>query len=146
MNWLFFPPVVLTSRSIITTGGGERKTSDSICRRPLEIIGTAGAGAGSFTKSFAFPNPPVGNKKPTLHFELDGAVDEVKIKIYDVAGTLADQKILDGSGAIITGGGTAAYEYTWDNSSAASGVYLYVIEAKKGGARVTRTGKLAIVR
>ena len=85
--------------------------------------------------------------KPVFHVEV-GIADSVEIHIYDVAGRRVHETALSGTPPIIDDGQGQqyAYEYAWDGHIA-SGVYLFVMRAKKGGEPdLTKTGKLAVVR
>lgn len=97
---------------------------------------------------YAFPNPAVGGQTPTVHVEA-GAADSVDIRIYDLAGDLAHEASLAGAPALIDDGQgpQPAYEHRWDSSGAGSGVYVYVVRARKAGhADLKAVGKLALVK
>jgi hypothetical protein len=92
---------------------------------------------------YAFPNPAK-RANPTIHAEL-GQADSVMLRIYDISGQQAHEA--DITSYLTTVGGTYAYEYTWDVSGKASGVYLYVIRAKKAGfSDITVKSKLAVIK
>ena len=94
---------------------------------------------------YVFPNPAKRGKRPTIHIEC-GIADQVEIKIYNVAAELVHSLTLDGRKKYE--GGWAdyqwcldplmkekkwewAYEYPWDISNIASGVYIAIIRATK---------------
>ena len=95
-------------------------------------------------ESYSFPNPAVGGQRPTLHIEC-GLADTVEFRIYNVAGELVHQDRVDYRPTIVNN--KYAYEYTWDTSGIASGVYIAVIQAKKGGEQDIRVmKKIAVVK
>jgi hypothetical protein len=106
------------------------------------------AGVGSLTdfvqhSVFVYPNPARAGAKPTVHIEV-GIADEVKIRIFDVAGRQVHEATLTGTPSIIDG--QYAYEFLWDGSIP-SGVYFYAVHAKKAGASdIKAQGKFAVVR
>ena len=91
---------------------------------------------------YSFPNP-ARRTNPTIHIEC-GVADEVEIRIYNTAAELVHAAQVSGIPPVING--RYAYEYTWDVSSAASGVYIYHIRAVKGGEELTALKKLAVLR
>ena len=95
---------------------------------------------------YVFPNPAKGAQVPTFHIEA-GIADKVTIKIYTVSGRLAHETTLTGMPQIIDDGHESeyAYEYAWQGHIP-SGVYYYFIEAQKGGQKLKKTGKFAVVR
>ena len=95
---------------------------------------------------YVYPNPAKGSDLPVFHMEC-GIADSVNIKIYTVSGREAHEVALTAIPAIIDDGNgqSYAYEYAW-RSHIPSGVYLYYIEAQKGGQKLKKTGKFAVVR
>lgn len=94
--------------------------------------------------AFGYPNPAVAGQNPTLHMEC-GIADSLEVKIYDVSGNLVHQAKVEQQPQVV--GGKYAYEYSWDASGAASGVYACVMVARKSGeADIKVTKKLAVVR
>ncbi|MFH2069886.1 MAG: FlgD immunoglobulin-like domain containing protein [Elusimicrobiota bacterium] len=93
---------------------------------------------------YVFPNPAKGGKHPTIHVEC-GIADRVEIRLYNIAAELvgsidisgSDWKILDNK---------YCYEYTWDVSDVASGVYVYLVRAKKGDREIKTLKKGAIIK
>ena len=77
---------------------------------------------------YCYPNPAKG-AKPVLHVET-GLADAVRVRIYDVAGSLMREAELTQPAVI---DGKYAYEYPWDTSGAGSGVYMFAVTAKKQG-------------
>ena len=95
---------------------------------------------------YVFPNPARAGAIPTFHIEV-GIADTVHIQIYTISGEPAHETTLVGTPQTINDGQGPqyAYEYAW-NGHIPSGIYLYVLTAKKGGARIKKTGKFVVVR
>lgn len=94
---------------------------------------------------YSFPNPAKYGKNPTIHFEC-GIADEVEIHIYDIAGDLTHTHEIPGSSWQIVDG-KYCYEYTWNISDIASGVYIYCIQGKKSGCSDIKVRKkLAVIK
>lgn len=95
---------------------------------------------------YVFPNPARAGAKPTFHIEV-GIADTVHIQIYTISGEPAHETTRIGAPQTINDGQGPqyAYEYAWDGYIP-SGVYLYVLTAKRGGARIKKTGKFVVVR
>ena len=81
---------------------------------------------------YAFPNPAKGGYRPTIHIEC-GIADSVEIRIYNIAGELVHQTELSGDTYQVLSNKYYYYEYPWDISNIASGVYIYLIKAEKQG-------------
>ncbi len=95
-------------------------------------------------EAYAYPNPAYNGSRPTIHIEC-GIADSVEIRIYDVAGELLHDRRIDGPPVIINN--MYAYEYTWDSGGQASGVYVYVVLAKKAGDNPIKImKKLALIK
>lgn len=93
---------------------------------------------------YAFPNPARGGAKPTLHVEV-GKADRLEIRIYDIAGDLVHSTELTTPPSVVDG--KYAYRYVWDASSAPSGVYIFVVQARLGAERsVKAKGRLALIK
>jgi len=93
---------------------------------------------------YSFPNPAKRGKCPTIHIE-SGIADRVEINIYDIAGELVHSSEITDKPEIING--KYAYEYRWNVSNVASGVYIYLIRARKSGEKEIKVVKrLAIVK
>jgi len=95
---------------------------------------------------YVYPNPAKGAEVPVFHVEC-GIADSVNIKVYTVSGREAHEATLAAMPAILDDGNGAsyAYEYSW-RGHIPSGIYLYYIEARKGGQKIKKTGKFAVVR
>ena len=94
-------------------------------------------------ESYIYPNPAKSGKKPTIHVEV-GLADKVEVNIYDVAGDLQNSAEVTDAPSIVDG--KYAYEYEWDISNAASGVYICRIIAQKDGQQIKITRKFAVVK
>ena len=93
---------------------------------------------------YSYPNPAVGYQKPIIHVEC-GIADTIEIRIYDVAGDKVHEIKLVAQPQIIND--KYAYEYTWDTSQIASGVYICVVVAKKiSETDLIATKKMAVVK
>lgn len=93
---------------------------------------------------YSFPNPAKRGKCPTIHIE-SGIADRVEINIYDIAGELVHSSEITDKPEIING--KYAYEYRWNVSNVASGVYIYLIRARKSGKKEIKVvKKLAVVK
>jgi len=94
---------------------------------------------------YSYPNPAKRGKCPTLHIEV-GLADILEVRIYNVAGELVHSAEISGSN-YKTINGKYAYEYNWDISNIASGVYIYLVRAKKNGYHDIKVqGKCAIIK
>ena len=99
---------------------------------------------------YAFPNPARG--AGTVAFRIQaGAADGVVIRVYDLAGRRVHSSsnftslgaFDDGNG----GGAQLTFEHLWDVSGVATGLYTYVVTARKAGqADVGRSGKVGVVK
>lgn len=93
---------------------------------------------------YSFPNPAKNGNNPTIHVET-GVADKVSISIYDVSGVLAHSVDLTEVPGVVDG--KYAYEYTWNTSEIASGVYIYLVKALKAGSDDVKViNKLAIIK
>ncbi len=96
---------------------------------------------------YVYPDPARGGAVPTFHIEA-GLADRVEIYIYNVAGELVHKAALSGAPQVIDDGQGPqyAYEYQW-NGRIPSGVYLYLVKARKSGyGGLKKTGRFAVVR
>jgi len=93
---------------------------------------------------YSFPNPAKRGKSPTIHFE-SGIADRVEINIFDIAGELVHSSEITDKPEVVNN--KYAYEYGWNVSSIASGVYIYLIRAKKSGEKEIKVvKKLAVIK
>ena len=74
--------------------------------------------------------------------------DSVTIRIYDISGSLVHEAVVSGDPSVIDDGQGPqyAYEYLWNVSESGSGVYVYVVTARKGPQTLKRTGKCAVIK
>lgn len=96
---------------------------------------------------FVFPNPARGGKKPVFHIEA-GIADEIAIRVYDMSGEQVVETAIGGVPQVVDRGGAGpkyAYEYTLDQDLP-SDVYLYVIQARRNGQTLKKTGSFSVVR
>jgi hypothetical protein len=108
----------------------------------------AAVGAFAYVDLYAFPNPARG-RNPTIRVQV-GQADSVDINIYDVSGRLVKSATVTGGQNLDDGNGKGlqwTYDYDWDVSGVGSGVYLYVVTAKRAGySPIRKTGKLGVIR
>ncbi len=97
-------------------------------------------------KVLAYPNPT--SHDAIITFQLTKSAD-VTLEIYDVTGGLLYMDVLHN----VVGQQSASLDeaFVWDctnqaGESVAGGVYIYVLEAKREGETVHRSGKVAVVR
>jgi len=96
---------------------------------------------------YVYPNPVKGEAVPTFHVET-GLADKVEIRIYNVAGELADHFTLLNNPVLINSGSGPrwAYEGSWEGPFS-SGVYLYIVKTEKEGENsLTKSGKFAVIK
>ncbi|MBI2386860.1 MAG: Ig-like domain repeat protein [Elusimicrobia bacterium] len=113
-------------------------------------IGVAAVDDFGLRDGYAFPNPSRNGSPVTFRMQ-PGSADSIEVRVYDVSG----RKVHSSSdfrfrGAIDDGNGKGAqntYDHVWDVSGVGSGVYTFVITAKKAGeADVRKTGKVGVIR
>ncbi len=91
----------------------------------------------SLGETYVFPNPARGGESPKFHIE--SSADAVDIRVFDVSGEVKYN--------VSIGNPPASLEHTWDISGVGSGVYSYVVTARKDGQGALRkTGKLAVIK
>ena len=117
---------------------------------PQGISVAAGADAAfRLVDVYAFPNPARGGQRPTIRVQV-GLADSVAINFYDVSGQLVHSANLVSPQILDDGNGKGqqyTYDYAWDASGVASGVYTYAVTAKKGGAApIRKVGKVGVIR
>jgi len=92
---------------------------------------------------YSFPNPAK-RCNPCLHIEV-GFADSIEVKIYNIAGELVYKTELAGNPLLINN--KYAYEYVWDTGGVASGVYIYLIGAKRSGFNEIKVmKKMAVIK
>ncbi len=97
-------------------------------------------------KVIVYPNPT--SHDAIITFQLTKSAD-VTLEIYDVTGGLIYRDVLRN----VVGQQSASLDeaFVWDctnqvGESVASGVYIYVLEAKRDGETIRRLGKVAVIR
>ncbi len=94
----------------------------------------------------AYPNPT--SRQVTVAFKLTQSAD-VELKVYNVAGELLYRDELRDVIGQQSASRNQAFIWKCENQageSVASGVYVYIVDAKRGGQTVHRNGKVAVVR
>lgn len=96
-----------------------------------------------FREAYAFPNPVRGASAVTLRIQ-PGLADAVEVRIYDLAG----RKIHSSSDfRFSVTGGEDTYDHAWNVSGIGSGVYAFVIRARKAGQTdIVRAGKIGVIK
>ena len=110
----------------------------------------AAADEWGFRAAYAFPNPS--RKGASVTFRIQpGLADSIEVRVYDAAGRKVHESgnfrhmgtidDLNGLGA------QNSYDHVWDVSGVGSGVYRYVIVARRAGqSAITRTGKVGVIK
>ncbi|MBI3298900.1 MAG: DUF4082 domain-containing protein [Elusimicrobia bacterium] len=137
--------------STAPAGGGAGLSAfapDPKARQEGAFPAVADPGFG-FKAAYIFPNPVRGVKAATFRLQ-PGLAGGADVRVYDLTGRLvhSSSEFTD-RGAFDDGNGLGpqfTYEHLWDVSGIGSGVYFYVVAARKDGQTETRTGKLAIVK
>jgi len=124
--------------------------------QPLIPAFTVLAGADTtfgLKAAYAFPNPVRGTRLVTIRIQ-PGLADSVEVHVYDVTG----RKVYGSSAFALNGGLTGlddgnglgaqlTYDNVWDISGIGSGVYTFVITARKAGqADIHKTGKIGVIK
>ncbi|MDP3542004.1 MAG: hypothetical protein Q8T11_05985 [Elusimicrobiota bacterium] len=99
--------------------------------------------------AYAFPNPSRGAAPVVIRVQ-PGLADSVSVRIYDLSGRMVHESSdfprrnfddLNGFGSQFT------FEHTWDVSGAASGVYNFIVTARKAGAGdIHKSGKVGVIK
>ena len=113
-------------------------------------FGVAAADASFGLKAaYVFPNPVRGTNQVTIRIQ-PGLADSVEVHVYDVSGRKVHSSEVFNLNQIDDGNGLGTqytYDHVWDVSGVGSGVYTYVITARKAGqGDLHKTGKLGVVR
>ncbi len=113
-------------------------------------IGIAAIDDFGLRDGYVFPNPSRNGSAVTFRMQ-PGSADSIEVRVYDLAG----RKVHSSSdfrfrGALDDGNGKGAqntYDHVWDVSGIGSGVYTFVMTAKKAGQPdIRKTGKIGIVK
>ncbi|HXT01361.1 MAG TPA: T9SS type A sorting domain-containing protein [Elusimicrobiota bacterium] len=114
-------------------------------------VGVASAAQDAFglRAAYVFPNPVRGVRAVTIRVQ-PGLADSVEVHVYDVTGRRVHSSsdfrfaVLDDGNGL---GAQDTYDHVWDVSGVGSGVYTYVITAKKGGqADIHKSGKVGVIK
>jgi membrane-associated phospholipid phosphatase len=93
----------------------------------------------AFGEAFAYPNPAVGGRSPVIRVNAPGA-EKVLLRIFDSAGDPVQQ--IEHFDPAMT-----FWEYKWDVSGVASGVYTYVFSIyQQGNVSGKQSGRVAVVK
>jgi len=120
-----------------------------------QVLGSTGTGYGvlaadasfGLKAAYAFPNP-VHAGAVTIRIQ-PGLADSVSVRVYDISSRKIHESsdftlnpsLDDGNGL----GVQYTYDHAWDASGVGSGVYTYVITAKKAGqADIHKTGRVGV--
>jgi hypothetical protein len=108
------------------------------------VVGTEGIDATfKCGEVYSYPNPAK-QTNPKIHIEV-GLADKVEVWIYDIACNLVHYK--DITDKLQLKDNKYVYEYEWDVSKVASGVYIYYIKAEKQGYKpIEIKKKLAVIK
>lgn len=129
------------SATPITGGSAVESNIESFsCEPELEISGITN-----------YPNPCNPNKESTkIRYKLSKDVDEVKIRIYDITGSLVTEIMGDtrGEGSSIM---TKYDDVAWDGRNGRgdmvmNGIYPFEVIAKSGNKSVSGRGKIAVLK
>ena len=113
-------------------------------------IGVAAVDDFGLRDGYAFPNPSRNGSAVTFRMQ-PGSADSIEVRVYDLSGrkvhSSTDFRFL---GAVDAGNGKGAqntYDHVWNVPGVGSGVYTFVMTAKKAGAAdVRKTGKVGVIK
>ncbi|MBI5210844.1 MAG: IPT/TIG domain-containing protein [Elusimicrobia bacterium] len=98
---------------------------------------------------YAFPNPARKGESPTIRVQV-GWANSVEVKIFDSSGRKVHAAGFGYPSVMDDGNGKDdqyTYDYRWDAGGVGSGVYTYVVTAKRvGQSDITIIKKLAIIK
>jgi hypothetical protein len=99
---------------------------------------------------YVFPNPVRDSRTATFRIQ-PGVVDGLELRVYDAAARrVYSSSDFRNLGAFDDGNGLGpqfTYENVWDVSGIGSGVYTYIVIAKKGGrGEIRESGKVGVVK
>jgi len=103
-----------------------------------------------FRDGYAFPNPSRNSSAVTFRMQ-PGSVDAIEVRVYDLSGrkihSSSDFRFL---GAFDDGNGKGVqntYDHVWGVSGVGSGVYTFVMTAKKAGqSDIRKSGKVGVIK
>jgi len=113
-------------------------------------IGVAAIDDFGLRDGYVFPNPSRNGSAVTFRMQ-PGSADSIEVRVYDLVGGKAHSSSdFRFRGALDDGNGKGAqntYDHIWDVSGIGSGIYTYVMTAKKAGQPdIRKTGKIGIVK
>ncbi len=147
-TWTPMPSTVDPVRHVVVA-----LTSHFSLYQPLGVgVGPAATADQTFGLKavYVFPNPARGVRSVTFRVQ-PGQADSVSVRVYDLAGRkihessdfTVNSSYDDGNGL----GAQITYDHVWDISGVGSGVYYYVITAKKAGhADLHKSGRVGVVK
>lgn len=99
--------------------------------------------------TYAFPNPSRGGAPVVIRVQ-PGQADSVSVRVYDLSGRMVHESsnfsqsnFDDGNGF----GSQITFDHTWDVSGIASGVYNFIVTARKAGAGdIHKSGKVGVIK
>ncbi|MEK7382001.1 MAG: hypothetical protein AAB262_01795, partial [Elusimicrobiota bacterium] len=103
-----------------------------------------------FKDMYAFPNPVRGQGPVTIRVQ-PGLADSITVRVYDVSGRkVHESSNFSDRGPFDDGNGKGpqyTYDHAWDVSGVGSGVYTYIVVAKKAGqADIRKTGRVGVIK
>ena len=102
---------------------------------------SANSGVFELREFYVYPNPAK-RVNPTIKVDCNVSDADVKLKIYTITGELVFEKDISS----FYNSSKNAYEYTWDTRGKASGIYIYLIKATRGGKTLKETGKIGLIK
>jgi hypothetical protein len=88
---------------------------------------------------YVFPNPARGVRSVTIRAQ-PGPADSVSVRVYDLSG----RKVYESSDFSVTGGN---YDNVWAIGGIGSGVYNFVVTAKKAGQPdIHASGRIGVIK
>lgn len=140
------------------TSGGPAAAASPAPASETEPAGALAPAAGvrpavaqefAFRQTYAFPNPSRRGQPVTIRTQT-GPADSVEVRVFDVSGAPLSHGTVSSSQVIDDGNGDGpqhTFDYVWDVSRAGSGVYVYVVEAKKAGQdEIRKVGKIGVLK
>ncbi|MDO8628865.1 MAG: hypothetical protein Q7R41_00080, partial [Phycisphaerales bacterium] len=146
-DWQAMPSIVDTRSKTVSAPTSHFST--------YQVGGLGGIGVAALDDfvlrdGYAFPNPSRNGSVVTFRIQ-PGSVDAIDLRVYDLAArkvhSSSDFRFL---GAIDDGNGKGVqntYDHHWNVSGVGSGIYTFVMRAKKAGQPdIRKTGKVGVIR
>lgn len=99
--------------------------------------------------AYVFPSPVRNARSATIRIQ-PGLADSVEVHVYDLSGRRVHsssdftQSVTDDGNGL---GSQYTYDHVWDVSGVGSGVYMYVITARKSGMKdLHKSGKVGVIK